>query len=354
MNLRVSIYTIALNEEQFAERWAETTKAADHRLVADTGSFDATVHALEQCGVSVVPIAVRPWRFDDARNAALALLPSDIDVVVTLDMDETLVPEWRDLLEANWHDCTRLHYGYVWSWTPDGKPNVAFLGDKIAGRHTHRWKHPVHEVLTPTVPEKVNTCTPVLIEHHPDHGKPRTQYLKLLELAVTEDPTDDRSSHYLGREYVFHRLYDKAIAEFTRHLSLPKAVWDAERAASMRYLGKCYEALGDMQAAQQWFLRATMEAPTREALVDAAAFQLRRNRFHAVIDLCELAIAAPKADRSYLTDRYAIEEGPYDLAAVAYFHIGERTKAIELAQIAVDLNPLDERLKRNLQMMVSA
>lgn len=353
MSLRVSIYTIALNEEQFATRWIETTNDADHRLVADTGSSDATVAILQQGGVSVVPIAIRPWRFDDARNAALALLPTDIDIAVSLDMDETLVPGWRNALENSWKDCTRLHYGYVWSWTPSGHPDVVFHSDKIAGRHTHRWQHPIHEVLKPTVPERVNTYAPVLIEHHPDSKKPRSQYLKLLELAVAEDPTDDRSAHYLAREYVFHRLYDKAITEFLRHLSLPKAVWDAERAASMRYLGKCYEALDDRQAAQQWFLRATLEAPTKEALIDAAAFQLRANRFHAVIDLCESALEAPKAVGSYLTDRYATQEGPYDLASVAYYHIGQRAKAIELARIAIDLNPWDERLKSNLRMMES-
>jgi glycosyltransferase involved in cell wall biosynthesis len=352
MSLRVAIYTIALNEAQFADRWAKSTSDADYRLVADTGSSDTTVSDLRQAGVVVVPITVRPWRFDDARNAALALLPSDFDVVVSLDLDEVLVPEWRTRLEASWQDCTRLHYGYVWSWAGD-KPDVVFHSDKIAGRHTHRWKHPVHEILTPTIAEQVNTCNEVLIEHRANPSKPRSQYLALLELAVREDPTDDRSSHYLGREYVFRGLYDKAIAEFNRHLSLPKATWDAERAASMRYLGKCHERLGDIQTARRWFLRATLEACTREALVDAATFELRHNRFHAVIDLCERALEAPKAVGSYLTERYAVEEGPYDLAAVAYYHLGQRAKAIGLAKIALDFNPLDARLRKNLSMMES-
>jgi tetratricopeptide (TPR) repeat protein len=351
--MRIAVYTIALNEAQFAERWAQSTSGADYILVADTGSTDATVTLLRQSGVTVVPITVRPWRFDDARNAALALLPSDIDVVVSLDMDEVLTPDWRQSLETSWQNCTRLRYGYVWSWTTSGNPDVVFHSDKITGRHTHRWKHPVHEVLTPTVREQTATCEEVLIEHHADPKKPRTQYLKLLELAVNEDPSDDRSSHYLAREYVFNGQYDKAIAEFTRHLSLPKAIWDAERAASMRYLGKCYEGLGQMATAEHWFLRATLEAATRESLVDAAAFLLRRDRFHAVIDLCNRALATPKAVGSYLTDRYATHEGAYDLAAVAHYHLGQRAKAIELAKIAVDFNPHDERLRRNLLMMES-
>src|ERR1041385_2547359 len=102
--MRIAVYTIALNEAQFAERWAQSTSGADYTLVADTGSTDATVTMLRQSGVTVVPITVRPWRFDDARNAALALLPSDIDVVVSLDMDEVLTSDWRQSLETSWQN----------------------------------------------------------------------------------------------------------------------------------------------------------------------------------------------------------------------------------------------------------
>ena len=349
--MRIAVYTIALNEACFVERWTRSVADADYTMVADTGSTDDTVAMLEAHGTPVYPMAVRPWRFDDARNAALALLPSNIDVVVSLDMDEVLAPDWRRHLEASWHACTRLHYQYVWSWTAEGVPNVVFHSDKIAGRHTHRWKHPIHEILTPTVPETIAVCHNVLIEHHPDANKSRGQYLNLLQLAVAEDPTDDRCAHYLGREYYFNHQYDQAISEFARHLALPKAVWDAERAASMRYIAKCHEATGSLHDARRWFGRAVLEADTRETLVDAARFELGQNRFHAAIDLCERALAVPTSVGSYLSERYAIAEGPYDLTAVAYFHLGQRSKAAELAKIALDLNPHDPRLMSNLTMM---
>lgn len=349
--MKIAVYTIALNEACFTERWVQSTADADYTVVADTGSSDATVSLLEGLGVTVHRIVVRPWRFDDARNAALALLPSDIDVVVSLDMDEILATDWRRHLEASWRDCTRLHYQYVWSWNAAGVPDVVFHSDKIAGRHTHRWKHPIHEVLMPTVPEKIAVCHNILIEHHPDANKSRGQYLHLLQLAVTEDPTDDRCAHYLAREYYFNHHYDQALSEFHRHLALPKATWDAERAASMRYIGKCHEAKGTLGEARRWFGRAVLEAETRETLVDAARFELGQNRFYAALDLCERALAVPATIGSYLSERYAMAEGPYDLAAVAHYHSGNRRKAIECAKIALDLNPHDPRLKTNLKMM---
>jgi glycosyltransferase involved in cell wall biosynthesis len=93
--LKVAVYAIALNEAVHVDRWASSAIDADYRVVADTGSTDDTVERLEKAGVTVHNIAIRPWRLDDARNAALALVPADADVCVTMDTDEFLEPGWR-------------------------------------------------------------------------------------------------------------------------------------------------------------------------------------------------------------------------------------------------------------------
>jgi hypothetical protein len=85
--LKVVVYAIALNEAMHVDRWAGSAIDTDYRVVADTGSTDGTVERLEKAGVTVHKIAIRPWRFDDARNAALALVPADADVCVTMDME---------------------------------------------------------------------------------------------------------------------------------------------------------------------------------------------------------------------------------------------------------------------------
>ena len=93
--MKVAVYTIALNEAAHAERWANSAVDADYRIVADTGSTDDTVERLTRAGVTVHRIAIRPWRFDDARNAAMALIPDDVDVCCSMDMDRWLAPGWR-------------------------------------------------------------------------------------------------------------------------------------------------------------------------------------------------------------------------------------------------------------------
>ena len=214
---------------------------------------------------------MKPWRFDDARNAALALQPDWADYCISLDLDERLQPGWRAGLEAAWTmGITRPLYRYVWDWRPDGSPGIVFLRDHAHTRYGYRWRHPVHEVLEP-VPgfsEIPFTVPGMEVHHYGDPAKDRSSYLGLLELAVKEDPTDDRNRHYLAREYLFRGAWDKAEDNFRIHLHLDKAVWRPERAASMRYLAQVImlrraDYAGGPEEAEGWLLRGAAEAPER-------------------------------------------------------------------------------------------
>ena len=179
--MKVAIYTIALNERQFVEKWYEAAKDADYLLIADTGSTDGTVEAARDLGINVVDIRVSPWRFDDARNAALAALPVDIDMCISLDMDEVITPNWREPLEKAWKSgITRPRYKHVWSWNEDGTPGLEFSYDHIHARKGYRWRHPVHECLyTYGIDEVQGWIDEIETHHHPDPTKSRSQYVPL-------------------------------------------------------------------------------------------------------------------------------------------------------------------------------
>jgi glycosyltransferase involved in cell wall biosynthesis len=83
--MNIAIYAICKNEEQFVQRFCDSAKDADLILIADTGSTDKTVELALECGAKVYDICISPWRFDKARDAALALLPKDIDVCISLE-----------------------------------------------------------------------------------------------------------------------------------------------------------------------------------------------------------------------------------------------------------------------------
>lgn len=350
--MKAAIYTIALNEEQFVERWYESAKDADYLLIADTGSTDRTVELAKKLGINVITVKVMPWRFDDARNAALAALPDDIDMCISLDMDEVITPNWREPLEKLWKKgVTRPRYKHIWSWNPDGTPGLEFGYDHIHTRKGYRWRHPVHETLFPYGLEEVQEFTSELeTHHHPDPTKSRSQYLPLLAMSVKEDPFSDRNAFYYARELYFYNQYPQAKSEFQRHLALPTATWAPERAASMRYLAKI-----DQDNAVQWLLMAIKQAPgRREALVELAQHHYNSQSWEGCYEHSKAALDIVEKPLDYLCEEFAWGELPWDLAALAAYNLGKYEEAVELGKQALERNPSSERLLSNLAYYLSA
>ena len=347
--MKVAVYTIALNEEQFVKRWAESAKDADYLLIADTGSKDNTGRLAQRLGVNVISISVTPWRFDMARNASLAALPADIDYCIALDMDEVLLPGWRQELEKAFKQgVTRPRYQYTWSWseTEETKPGLQYGGDKIHARHGYRWKHPVHEVLVPYGGvQETQSWVGLEIHHHPDNSKSRSQYLPLLKLAIDEDPADDRNAFYYARELFFNRYITDATQEFKRHLSLPTAKWPPERAASMRYLAQC-----EPHKSIEWLQKAVNEAPNRrEALVELAKQYYYRSMWQECFDASIKALKVSQKPLEYLCEDFAWGALPHDLLAISAFHLGKFDVAAEHGEIAAGIEPNNQRLIDNLK-----
>ena len=346
--MKIAVYTIALNEEQFVWDWYNSAKDADCLLIADTGSTDNTVALAKSLGIEVVPISISPWRFDDARNASLAALPKDIDICISLDMDEVLLPGWREKLEGIKPETTRPRYKYTWSWNEDGTPGLEYGGDKIHARHGYRWKHPVHEVLVTDRIEEVQEWTDLEIHHHPDNSKPRSQYLPLLELSVREDPKDDRNAFYYARELFFYGQNEVATKEFIRYLELPNARWGAERSAAYRYLAKCNPNFAD-----QYLVGAIREAPERrEAYVEMAKWYYNNGQWESCYHYAKNAILIREKPLDYLCEDFAWGALPHDLLAISAYNLGKIEEAIEHTRSAIEFSN-DERLNNNLNYYLS-
>lgn len=341
--MKIAVYTITKNEEQFMATWAQSCKDADYRLVVDTGSTDETLKVANENGCNTASIKVDPWRFDTARNMALDLLPDDIDMCISLDADEILTPGWRNAFEGLDPLITRPRYKYVWSWVSEGVEGLTYSGDKIHARHGYKWTHPVHEVLTP-INGEVQGWIGLEIHHHPDPTKSRSQYLPLLELAVEELPDDDRNRFYLGRELMFHGRNDEAIVHFQRHLEL--SAWPPERATSMRYLGRITENK------EHWFLRACAESPyRRETWVELARFYYEIRKWDQCYAAAIRALEITEKPLEYLCEAESWGALPHDLAAIAAWNTGRKDLAVKHASKAFTLEPTDIRLRENLALI---
>jgi glycosyltransferase involved in cell wall biosynthesis len=350
--LKIAVYTIALNESAHVERWANSAVDADYRIVADTGSTDDTVERLTRAGVTVHPIAVRPWRFDDARNAALALIPADVDVCATMDMDRFLEPGWREKLEASWTpETTALFCRVVYrSSIDDPTPFMWWSAKNFHSRWGYRFRRAVHEALSFSGEKEVTqSCDAIVMCEIQDHTKAtRARYLPLMELAHREDPHDSQICFWLGREYMWANRHEQGIEVMQRYLALPSSTWGEERSEAMRFLAR-------MQPDQKkaWLDRARSEAPhRREIWLDLA------EEFHGQADwlnlfwACTNGIEKTRRTGSYLDDGSCWGFRLFDLGAIAAWHLNTMDLAVQWGQKALELDPNNQRLKNNLDFFI--
>lgn len=351
--MKICVYAISKNEENFVLRWVNSMKEADEIYVLDTGSTDNTVKTLQELGVNVTQKIISPWRFDTARNESLKLVPNDTDICICTDLDEIFIPGWRKQLEEQWtKNTTRARYNYNWSLDKNNKPIVNFNIDKIHTRHNYKWKHPVHEILSyEKNNENIITLENVTLNHYPDKTKSRSSYLPLLELSVKEDPEDDRNMHYLGREYMYYGKWDKAITTLKKHLSLKKATWKDERAASMRFISRCYKNLNNYKEAREYLNYAIKEAPyLRDAYVERAILEYEQNNFQEVEKYCLKALKITTHEKTYINESFSWDYTIYDLLAISCYYQEKYNYAVYFNNLALEMDKENERLNKNHQI----
>ena len=337
---KICVYAITKNEEKFVERWVNSMQEADKIVVLDTGSTDKTVLLLQKYGVDVHTKIIEPWRFDVARNEALKLIPAEYDICVCTDLDEVIEKGWKEKLLNVWQDdTTRVRYTYNWSFDEYGNPATTFLANKIHSRDGYVWTHPVHEVLTPLCEEKEIICKDIVINHYPDKLKSRKSYLPLLELSVKEDPEDDRNMHYLGREYMYYKNWDKCIETLKKHLQMDRAVWKDERAASMRFIARSYKAKGDIDEAVKWYLDAIEEAPyLREAYVELAYIYYEMQDYPTAYHYLKRALNIENKSETYINEEFAWNSFIYDVISICAFNLKYYHEAYNYAKKALELD----------------
>lgn len=351
MTLKICVYAISKNESQFVRRFCDSAKDADLILIADTGSTDDTVKLALECGAKVHDICIKPWRFDLARNAALALIPGDYDVCISLDLDEVLEPGWREEIERVWTaETTRLRYKFDWGC------GISFFYEKIHHRSGYRWWHSVHEYPRPDgrITEVYAHTDMLLVSHHPDNTKSRGQYMPLLELAVKEDPHCPRNAFYHARELTFYARWSEAITALNKYLAMPEATWQNERCYAMRLLGKSYDELGNSWEAHKWLRLACAEAPgTREPWVELSMFCYRRGLWLEGYSAAKQALLITDKALVYTMDPSVWGEKPWDLASICAWNLRLKDEATQLCRKALEFAPTDSRLLSNLQHMTS-
>lgn len=355
--LKIAVYTICKNEEQFVDRFMDSALEADAVYVLDTGSTDNTVEKLKARGAIVRVQEYKPWRFDTPRNDNMDDVPEDFDYCVSFDMDEFFEKGWRANLEKFLNEnkgVDQVTYLYSWNHYEDGRNKNTFCYDKIHTRKNYRWIKAVHEILdfSGGRPEVQAFCNSIHAHHFADDTKSRGNYLPLLKLSVDEDPNDLRNLFYYARELMFYKKSEEAIEYFQKYLDHPDSNWKYERAFAWYFCAKCYGNLGNKQKYEEALLNALREDKNvKEVLKSLAFFYFEGKDYLSCFYYAERAIACNRRF-IYLEEADAWDEGlAEDCSGAAAWHLGFRKKALERYKEALEKEPENNRFIENIKWL---
>ena len=366
---KVAIYAICKNELQFLDKWYKSMSEADCIVVLDTGSTDGMWEALQELSkrdpkVIVAQKTYTPWRFDTPRNDAMALVPSDYNILMSTDLDELLDPGWAKVLRESWVEGKhqRCTYKYIWSHLEDGvSPGRVFGYNKI---HTRDWiwRYPVHELLWNTktqselYPEEVslNLFDEITLQHYPDQTKSRANYLPLLELREKESKEDWYGLIYLAHEYYYQGFYQKAIDKLDYILTNYRDKYTSiEEASCYLFKGDSYRELGDTRnAISSYFQAISIEPVYREPYISIAKIYEDQSKFNLARSILKEALEVTRRQYTWLERDYSWSFEIYDLLAIASYYSGHKLESIAYAAIAQSLSPNDQRLLDNLRLCI--
>jgi tetratricopeptide (TPR) repeat protein len=146
-------------------------------------------------------------------------------------------------------------------------------------------------------------------------------------------------------------MWDNCIEALKKHLSLPDSTWNEERCASLRFIARALKAQNRITEAKGWLYKAIAEAPhLREPYVDMIRLMYTEKDwpgiYHMFMDTLKI-----KERSSYINEPYCWDYTLYDYGALACYYLELKEQALQYAKIALDMNPEDERLKSNYELI---
>lgn len=340
--MKIAIYTIAKNEEKFAEKFMQTCKPADLIVVGDGGSTDRTKEIIRDHGGHVIDLSINPWRFDMGRNTVMSVLPGDIDFCCALDLDECFqTPDWRDILERAWivGEHTRLRFRYIHGFRPDGQPATVGMKDFTHERHNYFWQHAVHETLYYRGPKAENMLIlpELVVEHHQDKDKSRASYLTLLEHECASITCGPRHVFWLMREYVIVSNWVKVV-EWADKFLAQTDTWYVERAHAHRFKAKALSHLNKPADAIVEHYRSIEAAPKeREMWMDLGWYHHARNQWAQAYGAVCQALTIGTRPEHYLASEESWGFKIHELATICAVKLGMIGKAKEHIEVAIRL-----------------
>ena len=329
--MKICIYTIAKNEEDNVHRFMNGASEADVVVILDTGSTDKTIQEFKKYdNIIIKQKIIDPWRFDTARNEALKLVPEDIDVCISIDLDESMVPGWRTALEAEWKPDTIIgSYWYHSIVDEDNEPVIECWRTKIHSRHDFRWERPIHEMIVTDKKEGGQAFVKgVVVKHHRKHPSDYEEYLTKF---IKDNPGNIESYIQRAGDRVDKGKLVEANEDYLKYLELTNNINDkdfktvVDRAICCLCIAKNhYHINQDLSLVQKFMLQSVAEFPNyRDGWVYLAEFYSGVGDF-AMSYGCAMKALSITENHGYVVESKCWGDYPKQLVNIAVKQIFNR------------------------------
>lgn len=345
----LSVVLIAKNEEELIGQCLKSLEPlkAYETVVVDTGSTDSTVEIARSYGAKIGHFE---WcdHFSKARSYAESLCTGTY--VYWQDADEILI-EGHDLIREIVKEGTRdgIKPKLIFSRASDGAVENAYLRQELLHKNngTWRWEGAAHNYTTGGKSEDEPR---IVVEHlsRPSGDRPNvTDMFESLRANLGKE-FSERHLFYLMRQHYYDAHYQETIA-LAKVLLEGRVEWSLQRSDAAIYVGKSYEALGNVHKARAAYMRALQEDDRwAEPYFFLGQLYYRQGKWVKAIAWLSASLAfEPVLD--YFSEISLYDWKRHDLLAVCCYKVGKYQDALNLGQYVLDKKPNDERLQKNME-----
>ena len=351
MSVKLAVYTIMKNEsynvEGFAKSLWDNGKPCDYVCVLDTGSEDNSPEllkkALKGVGFTDEQIVVKSkkykkFRFDEARNDSLDIVPKDADICLSIDLDERMCEDYVSIIKTKMTeapDIGLLSYKYAWEVDKQtNQPIKQFDYCKCHLRNGIKWMYPIHEHLDYNQEYmskyKVNTYyDKTLVYHYPNLEKGRIDYLSLLLDRYADDNTDLNAVYYIAREYGFRKNWAEALNWYNKgyilYMTNEKARNADPRAITYIHwnMSQAYLALGMVKDAEETLEKSIKMLPCQTTFMCLSELYLSENKLDealSTVEYCKLHNFSAQKDQDFRLETSYYRDWMYYFIKAAVFY----------------------------------
>jgi glycosyltransferase involved in cell wall biosynthesis len=345
---------IVRDEENTLARCLDTAKdLVDEIIIIDTGSKDKTKEIAKEYTDAIYNF---PWIDDFAAARNFSFSKASKDYIFYLDADDVMLQEDREkfkkLKETLDPSIDSVTMKYDVGFDRNGNVTLSYRRNRLVKRAKNfKWYGPCHNYLA-VDGEIINTD--ICITHH----KIRHQTDRNLNIYKNRiargDKFSPRDIFYYANELYDHKLFDEALNNYDRFLSMDDG-WSENKIYACAKVADYYHSIGDYKNAMKYCFKSfEYDSPNADHCCRLGDYFKEKGNFKTSIFWYELATKSQKSDDNwgFVNSSYWTWV-PHIQLCVCYYKLGEVQLAYTHNELARNFNPNEESILYNKRFFES-